>query len=282
VYNYTQLLVGEEMELEQILNQVLDKVKEILPKNDFSKKGDDIIDAIPYIESEANMENQDFSSLSEEEIIEKMASFIDHTILKADATKSEVDKIVNEALEYKFCSVCVNSSFTSYVSQKLGDSGVKTCTVVGFPLGAMSIKSKAFEAKQAVEDGSDEIDMVINVGALKSKDFTTVLNDISAVVKASYPAVVKVIIETCLLNEEEKIIACTLSKTAGAHFVKTSTGFSTSGATVEDIALMRKMVGPNLGVKASGGVRDQKTAIAMIKAGASRVGASSSIGIVEG
>jgi len=271
------------MELEQILNQVLDKVKEMLPKNENTDSNDgDIIDAIPYIEKEADMGNQDFSGLTKKEIVEKMASFIDHTILKADATKSDVDKIIDEALEYKFYSVCVNSCYTAHVSSRLKESGVKTCTVVGFPLGAMSTPAKAFEAKKAVEDGSEEIDMVINVGALKSKDFTTVLNDISAVVKASYPAKVKVIIETSLLNEEEKIVACTLSKTAGAHFVKTSTGFSTSGATVEDIALMRKMVGSNIGVKASGGVRDQKTAVAMIKAGASRVGASSSIKIVEG
>lgn len=272
------------MELEQVLNQVLDKVKEMIPKNGNSQNDndDEIIDAVPYIEAEANMGNQDFSNLSEEEIIERMPSFIDHTILKADATKADVDKVIDEALEYKFCSVCINSCHTAHVHNRLADSGVKTCTVVGFPLGAMSTAAKAFEAKKAVEDGSEEVDMVINVGALKSKDFTTVLNDISAVVKASVPAKVKVIIETSLLNEEEKIVACTLSKTAGAHFVKTSTGFSTSGATVEDIALMRKMVGSNLGVKASGGVRDQKTAIAMIKAGASRIGASSSIKIVEG
>lgn len=271
------------MDLDQILNVVLDKVKDILPKNeDEVVVEENVIDSIPYIEANNEMEEQDFSHLKKDEIIERMASFIDHTILKADATKEEVDKIIDEALEYKFFSVCINSSMTSYVASRLKDSGVKTCTVVGFPLGAMSIPAKAFEAKQAVADGSQEIDMVINVGALKSKDFTTVLNDVSAVVKASYPAKVKVIIETALLNEEEKIVACTLSKTAGAHFVKTSTGFSTAGATVEDIALMRKMVGSKLGVKASGGVRDQKTAIAMIQAGANRVGASSSIGIVKG
>ncbi len=145
----------------------------------------------------------------------------------------------------------------------------------------MSISAKSYEAKKAVEDGSDEIDMVINIGALKGKDYTTVLNDIAAVVKASSPAIVKVIIETCLLKDDEKIVACTLSKTAGAHYVKTSTGFSSAGATTEDITLMRKLVGPNIGVKASGGVRDQETAIEMIKAGASRIGASSSIKIVE-
>ena len=269
------------MEWEQILNQIIKTIKEAIPKENFEEENFDN-DNIDYIEPVEVLENQDFSHLTEEEIKEKLPSFIDHTILKANAQLSDIDKVIDEALEYNFYSVCVNSCYTSHVAQRLSGSKVKTCTVVGFPLGAMSTKAKAFEAKKAVEDGSDEIDMVINIGALKAQDYTTVLNDISAVVKASYPAKVKVIIETSYLNEDEKIVACTLSKTAGAHFVKTSTGFSDKGATAEDIALMRKMVGPNMGVKASGGVRDQKTAIEMIKAGASRIGASSSIKIVKG
>ena len=268
------------MDWELFLNQIFEKIKEAIPKDEFTETGFE--NDIDYIESPEEMENQDFSSLSEEEIIQRMPSFIDHTILKANATLEDIDKVVDEALEYGFYSVCVNSCHTAHVSKRLEGSEVKTCTVVGFPLGAMNMKAKAFEAKKAVEDGSDEIDMVINIGALKAKDYTTVLNDIAGVVKASYPARVKVILETSYLNEDEKIVACTLSKTAGAHFVKTSTGFSDKGATVEDIALMRKMVGPKMGVKASGGVRDQKTAVAMIKAGASRIGASSSVNIVKG
>jgi len=269
------------MDLDLILNQIKDMVKDFsgkevvnsfveTPKNDFELKKPE------------KMEKQDLSDLSDEEIIEMLPRLIDHTILKADATEKEVEKIVEEAIQYNFYSVCVNSSMTSYIAKKLEGTNVKVCSVVGFPLGAMSTKAKAYEAKIAVEDGADEIDMVLNVGALKDQDFHTVLSDISAVVNSSYPAKVKVILETALLTDQEKIVGCTLSKTAGAHFVKTSTGFSTSGATVEDIALMRKMVGPNMGVKASGGVRDQATALAMVKAGANRVGASASIKIVEG
>lgn len=212
-----------------------------------------------------------------------IAAMIDHTILKADTTKEEVVKICKEAREYKFKSVCVNSYYTKLVAEELKDSGVLVCTVVGFPLGAMETKSKAFETARAIEIGANEIDMVINVGALKDKDYDFVLNDIKEVVEtAKGKAIVKVILETCLLTEEEKIKACQLSQEAGADFVKTSTGFSTGGATVEDIKLMRKTVGPNMGVKASGGVRTKEDALGVIEAGANRIGASSSIAIVNG
>ncbi|MEG0132803.1 MAG: deoxyribose-phosphate aldolase [Clostridium sp.] len=209
-------------------------------------------------------------------------SMIDHTILKSSATKLEVIKICDEAKEYNFKSVCVNSCYTELVANELKDSDVLVCTVVGFPLGAMDTKSKAFETARAIELGSNEIDMVINVGALKDKDYDFVKNDIKEVVEtAKGKAIVKVILETCLLTEDEKIKACELSQEAGADFVKTSTGFSTGGATVEDITLMRRIVGPNMGVKASGGVRTTEDAMNVINAGATRIGASASISIVE-
>ena len=211
-----------------------------------------------------------------------VASMIDHTILKADTTKEAVIQICKEAKAYKFKSVCVNSCYTELVAKELKDSGVLVCTVVGFPLGAMDSKAKDFETARSIELGANEIDMVINIGALKDKDYDFVKNDIKEVVDAAKgKAIVKVIIEACLLTEEEKIKACELSQEAGADFVKTSTGFSTGGATAADIALMRKVVGPNMGVKASGGVRSAADAKAMIDAGASRIGASASIAIVE-
>ncbi len=210
----------------------------------------------------------------------KLNNYIDHTILKADATTSEVIKLCDEAKQYNFASVCVNTCFAETVSRELRDTNVKTCVVVGFPLGAMATQSKAYEAKLAVQNGAQEVDMVINVGALKEKNYEFVLQDIKSVVNESRPAIVKVIIETCLLTNDEKVKACELSVLAGADFVKTSTGFSTGGATVEDIALMRKTVGPNIGVKASGGVKTKTDTLKMIEAGASRVGASASIAIV--
>lgn len=205
----------------------------------------------------------------------------DHTILKADAGKDAVKKICEEAKEYGFMSVCVNGYYTSYVADLLSESDVKVCTVVGFPLGQMSTKAKAMEAKMAVEDGAEEVDMVINVGALKDGDYMRVLEDIKAVKAACGQALLKVIIETCLLTDEEKIKACELSKEAGADFVKTSTGFSTGGATPEDVALMRKTVGTEMGVKASGGIRDKETAEKMVDAGASRLGTSATIAICK-
>lgn len=209
------------------------------------------------------------------------AKMFDHTLLKADATRAQVEKICQEAVAYKFASVCVNSYYTKLVAEKLSGSGVMTCTVVGFPLGQMSTKAKAAETKIAVEDGAEEIDMVINVGALKEGSYDVVLEDIKAVKEACGKAHLKVIIETCLLTDEEKVKACELSKEAGADFVKTSTGFSTGGATAEDVALMRKTVGPELGVKASGGIRDKATAEKMVQAGANRLGTSATIAIIS-
>ena len=205
----------------------------------------------------------------------------DHTILKADAGKTAVKKVCEEAVEYGFMSVCVNGYYTSYVAELLAGSDVKVCTVVGFPLGQMATRAKAMEAKMAVEDGAAEVDMVINVGALKDGDYDLVLADIKAVKEACGQALLKVIIETCLLTDEEKVKACELSKEAGADFVKTSTGFSTGGATPEDVALMRKTVGEELGVKASGGIRDKETAQKMVEAGASRLGTSATVVICK-
>ena len=205
----------------------------------------------------------------------------DHTILKADATREAVAKICEEAKEYGFMSVCVNSYYTAFVAEKLKDSDVKVCTVVGFPLGQMSTKAKAAETELAVKDGADEIDMVINVGALKDKEYTVVRNDIKEVKKACGQALLKVIIETCLLTDEEKVKACELAKEAGADYVKTSTGFSTGGADAHDVELMRKTVGDSMGVKASGGIRDKETAEKMVKAGASRLGTSATVAICK-
>ena len=211
-----------------------------------------------------------------------MAGMIDHTLLKADATAADVKKLCDEARKYCFASVCVNSGNVARAKSQLKGSGVMVCAVVGFPLGAMTPTAKAFEAREAVRCGAHEIDMVINIGALKSRDYETVFEDICRVVKAAHPAKVKVILETGGLSLEEKIVGCTLSKLAGAHFVKTSTGFGPGGATVEDIALMRKLVGDDMGVKASGGVRTHEDAEKMRAAGADRIGASASVAIVGG
>ncbi len=206
----------------------------------------------------------------------------DHTILKADATEEAVAKICAEAIEYGFMSVCVNTYYTAFVAEKLKGTDVKVCTVVGFPLGQMSTRAKALETECAVADGASEIDMVLNVAALKDGKYDVVLSDIKAVKAVCGDALLKVILETCLLTKEEIVKACELSVEAGADFVKTSTGFSTGGATTEDIALMRRTVGPNIGVKASGGVRDYKGAAAMVEAGANRIGASATIAILAG
>jgi deoxyribose-phosphate aldolase len=213
----------------------------------------------------------------------KMAQYIDHTLLKPEAQQSAFDKLCDEALQYRFKAVCVNSCRVAYVAEKLEGSGIEVCSVVGFPLGAMEIRAKAFEASQAIEDGATEVDMVINIGALKSGDLKTVDNDIRSLRNAAKGStVLKVIIETCLLTDEEKILACEIVKKAGADFVKSSTGFSSGGATIEDIAMMRKVVGSDMGVKASGGIKDFAAASAMINAGADRLGTSSGITIVEG
>ena len=210
----------------------------------------------------------------------KLNKTIDHTILKADATKEAVIKVIDEAKKYEFASVCLEPCWVSLAAERLKDSPVKVCTVIGFPLGANTKTVKAFEAKEAVDNGADEVDMVLNIGALKSGEEAMVLEDMKAVREAAKDAVVKVILETCLLTDDEKKKACALAKEAGLDFVKTSTGFSTAGATVEDVKLMREAVGDTMGVKASGGIRDTKTAEAMIAAGASRIGASKSIAII--
>lgn len=201
-----------------------------------------------------------------------IAKMIDHTMLKADATKDTILRYCEEAKDNGFASVCVNSSYVALVAKALQGSGVHICTVVGFPLGAMSTKAKAFEAKQAVEDGACEVDMVLHIGALKDKDYLYVKEDIRAVVMASKPALVKVILETCLLNKEEIRIASALSEEAGADFIKTSTGFSTGGATVEDIKIMKESVSPKMKLKASGGIRSREFAEELIAAGADRLG----------
>ena len=208
-----------------------------------------------------------------------LAGRIDHTILAANATRDAVLRVCAEAREHRFASVCVNSRWVPLVAQELRGSGVLACSVVGFPLGAMAAEAKATEARLAVVAGAQEIDMVLDIGALRDGDLPAVEADIRGVVQAA-GVPVKVIIETCLLTDEEKALACVLAQRAGAAYVKTSTGFSTGGATVEDIALMRAVVGDALGVKASGGIRDRATAEAMIAAGADRIGASASVAIV--
>ncbi|AGN37164.1 deoxyribose-phosphate aldolase [Bacillus paralicheniformis] len=213
----------------------------------------------------------------------QIARMIDHTLLKPDAVTSEIEALCKEARVYDFASVCVNPCWVKLCAELLKDSEVKVCTVIGFPLGAASPETKAFETKQAIADGAGEVDMVINIGALKDRDTGTVEYDIRAVTDAAVgKALVKVIIETSLLTDEEKRLACELAVKAGADFVKTSTGFSGGGATVQDIKLMREAVGPVIGVKASGGVRDKESALAMVEAGATRIGASAGVSIVKG
>lgn len=212
----------------------------------------------------------------------KINKYIDHTLLKADSVQEQIDTLIYEAKEYDFASVCVNPSWVAYSAQALKDSDVKVCTVIGFPLGATTSATKAFETKDAVENGADEIDMVINNGMLKQGNDQYVEDDIRAVVQASAGKLVKVIIEACLLTEEEKVRACQLSVAAGADFVKTSTGFSSGGATIEDVTLMKKTVGPDIGVKAAGGARTYEDVLAFIEAGASRIGTSAGVKIVSG
>ena len=212
----------------------------------------------------------------------KLNKYIDHTLLKADASQEQIETLIEEAKKYDFASVCVNPTWVNFAAQALKATYVKVCTVIGFPLGANTPELKAFETSDAIQNGANEIDMVINIGALKSRNFDLVERDIRAVVEAAKGTLVKVIIETCLLTDDEKVKACQIAQKAGADFVKTSTGFSTGGATVEDVALMRKTVGPDMGVKASGGARSYEDALAFIKAGATRIGASSGVAIMEG
>ncbi len=212
----------------------------------------------------------------------QLNKYIDHTLLKPETTAEMIDKLCAEAKQYDFASVCVNPFWVKRCAELLQGTDVKVCTVIGFPLGANTPAVKAAETRDAIANGATEVDMVLNVGALKSGDLELVKQDVAAVVDAAGGVLVKVILETGLLTEEEKVTACKLCVEAGAHYVKTSTGFGPGGATVEDIALMRKTVGPDVGVKASGGVRDRAGALAMIEAGASRIGASAGIAIVSG
>lgn len=213
----------------------------------------------------------------------QLAKMIDHTLLRADATQSEMAKLTEEAKQYQFASVCVNPGWVAYAAEQLQGTGVDICTVIGFPLGASTTETKAFETKDAIAKGATEVDMVINISALKDGKDDYVEQDIRAVVEAAAgKALVKVIIETCLLTDDEKVRACQAAVRAGADFVKTSTGFSTGGATPEDIALMRRTVGPDVGVKASGGVRSLEDMQKMIEAGATRIGASSGVKIMQG
>jgi deoxyribose-phosphate aldolase len=214
---------------------------------------------------------------------EAVASMIDHTLLKPDATQDQIAQLCYEARKYNFASVCVNPTHAKLCAQLLKDTPVKVCTVIGFPLGATAPEVKAYETQQAIDDGASEIDMVINVGALKSRDYDLVERDIATVVRTAHAsnAIVKVIIEAALLSDREKIVACELAKQAGADYVKTSTGFGPGGATVEDVALMRRVVGPQMGVKAAGGVRTYSDAQRMIAAGATRIGASAGVRIMQ-
>ena len=210
-----------------------------------------------------------------------MLKYVDHTLLTQTATWEEIKKICDEAMEYGTASVCIPPSYVKAAKEYMKDR-MAVCTVIGFPNGYSTTAVKAYETKDAIANGADEIDMVINIGALKSKNLALVEEDIQAVVEASGDKLVKVIIETCLLTDDEKIVACQIAKLAGADFVKTSTGFSTGGATVEDVALMRQTVGPDMGVKASGGARSYEDALAFIEAGATRIGTSSGVAIMEG
>ena len=212
----------------------------------------------------------------------KLNKLIDHTLLKPEATKAQIEKLCGDAKEYDFKSVCVNPHYVKRAKELLKESDVLVCTVIGFPLGQNTTAIKVAETKDAIQNGAYEIDMVINIGALKSKDEDYVLNEIKEIRNACKGKTLKVIIETCLLTDEEKITACKLSKEAGADFVKTSTGFSTHGATVEDVKLMRETVGEDMGVKASGGIRDRETALKMVEAGATRLGVSAGVEIVKG
>lgn len=213
---------------------------------------------------------------------QEIAAYIDHTHLKPDADKETILNLCDEAKEYGFASVCVNPYWVSMVARELENSPVRTCVVIGFPLGANTGPIKILEAKDAIASGADELDMVINLGALKSGDWKSVEYDIRGVVDSADGKLVKVILETCLLSESEIIEACNVAKTAGADFVKTSTGFSSGGATVKDVKLMRNTVGVDLGVKASGGIRSLRDALNMIEAGASRIGASAGVEIIKG
>lgn len=250
-------------------NEMIDKItKEVMARLNEKMKGQDI-------KSESSKNTKQMTAL-------ELAGYIDHTLLKPEAKEEQIKKLCEEAVQYGFYSVCINSSWTAYCAKKLRGTKVKVCTVVGFPLGATDSRTKAYETRNAIENGADEIDMVINVGALKNGDLKTVEADLRAVMTACRnTTTTKAIIETCLLSDEEKVIASQLVKKVGFDFVKTSTGFSTAGATAHDVALIRRTVGPKMGIKAAGGIHNFEEALLMIKSGATRLGCSSSVKIVS-
>jgi deoxyribose-phosphate aldolase len=211
---------------------------------------------------------------------EQLAGMIDHTLLKPTTTKKDIMRLCREAKKYRFAAVCVNPTYVSLAAKLLKNTDVKVCTVIGFPLGATTTEVKAFETENAIKNGAQEVDMVINIGMLKSGNYGFVKRDIEAVVKAAGDAITKVIIETCYLSDKEKVKACMLAKKAGADYVKSSTGFGSRGATIADVRLMRKIVGKKMGVKAAGGIRTFEDAVAMIKAGATRIGTSHAMSIM--
>ena len=221
------------------------------------------------------------AAFPDENICKNIASFIDHTLLSPDATEDDIEKLCEEAKEFSFAAVCINPSFVKLASERLKGSGVKVCTVVGFSLGAIPKEVKSYEAAKAIEEGADEIDMVANIGALKGKNFRLVYEDVRGVIEASKGKVIKVILEMGSLEKDEKIAGCVLTKAAGASYVKTSTGFGKGGATVEDVALIKEIVGSGMGIKASGGIRNLETAYSLIKAGATRLGTSNGVSIVK-
>ena len=226
------------------------------------------------------LESKDMSSLTLNQ--KQLAAYIDHTLLRADATAADIERLCGEAREYSFCCVCVNGSWVRFACRLLEGTNVKVASVAGFPLGAMSTAAKCFEIGNAIDDGAMEIDVVLNVGRLKQGDDDYVLKELRDIVRTADGRTVKVILETCLLSNDEKIRGCRLVVDSGAQFVKTSTGFGSGGATIEDVALMRRTVGLSFGVKAAGGIRDAKAAMAMIEAGASRIGTSAGVEIIRG
>jgi len=248
--------------IDKISEEVISKLKKLSPSGSFSV---------------------DSSTCTKIKAPADIAHYIDHTLLKPDATEDEIKRLCEEAVQYGFYTVCVNSTWVEYCARKLRGTGVKVCAVVGFPLGATDSRTKAYETRNAIENGADEIDMVINVGALRNGDIKTVETDLRAVLTACRSTTTtKAIIETCLLSDEEKVIASQLVKKVGYDFVKTSTGFSTAGATAHDIALIRRTVGPKIGIKAAGGIRTFEDALLMLQSGATRLGCSASVKIVSG
>jgi len=257
-----------EMDKKELINKISEEVISRLKKID---KTDSI--------STNDLERKNNNSITPADV----ARYIDHTLLKPEATEGQIETLCEEAVKYGFFSVCINSSWVAYCAKKLRGTGVKICAVVGFPLGAMDSRTKAYETRNAIENGADEIDMVINVGALKNGDLKTVEEDLRSVIRACRSTTTtKAIIETCLLTDDEKIIASQLVKKTGYDFVKTSTGFSKAGATAHDIVLMRRTVGPKMGIKAAGGIHNFEEALLMIRSGATRLGASAGIKIISG